>query len=419
MVINLEISSTPASLRRTHRGMVLSLIETEPGISRSELARSFGFSEMAATRIVRELLAAQIVEEIDLSESDNTAKRTVGRPKTGLRVVANSLYAVGITVSAYHSEVSICDAVGKLYANNRIDTPSFDDVTETARFYANALRDLITSSNVDVERIVGVGVSLSARTDPERGEIIRSEYFGWGNDGGSFCEAIQEILDLPIEIENITNALAIAEMRFGTARGVSEFALVHAATFVGASVVSENRIVRGSAGVSGLLGHFRAEKQPLTCACGRNDCLNLSATGFGLLAKMGKLDYPAFDTNKLSFYAESLLRTLEHPSSAKFACKAGRDLAPALDAIAKLLGPQLIILSGHLGANASYFDGVRSALQSDFDLDTNTSFKLLCGSISPVMSASLLALHAFCYSDRFDFERFALVAENQEDSRHG
>lgn len=374
---------------------------------------------MAATRIVRELLAAKIVEEIVLTENENVTKRTVGRPKTGLRVIPNSLFAVGITVSAYHSEVSICDAVGKLYARNRIGTPSFDNVSNAARFYANALRDLIEGSKVDVDRIVGVGVALSARTDPDLRQITRSEYFGWENDGGSFCRAIQETLDLPIQIENIANALAIGEMRFGTARNVSEFALVHAATFVGASVVSDSRVVRGKSGVSGLIGHLRAEETPLTCVCGRNDCLNLSATGFGLLSKIGKLDHPAFDTSKLSFYAESLLTALEDDSSADLIRETGGNLAPALDSVAKLLGPQMIIISGHLGANPLYFEGVKKRLELDYGLNPDSTFKLQRGSISSEMSASLLALHAFCYSDHLDFERFAAVAESRQDAFYG
>jgi predicted NBD/HSP70 family sugar kinase len=419
MVINLKASLTPASLRRTHRGMVLSQIETEPGIARSELARRFGFSEMAATRIVRELLEARIIEEFDLPENESPKNRAVGRPKIGLRVVPKSLFAVGITVSAYHSEVSICDAVGTLHASKRIGSPSFDDVTETARFYAIALRELIAESKVDVERIVGVGVALSARTDPDNREITMSEYFGWENDGGSFCRAIQEILDLPIQIENIANALAIAEMRFGAARDLSEFALVHAATFVGASVVSENHVVRGNSGVSGRIGHFRADNQPLACVCGRNDCLNLSATGFGLLSKLGKLDHPAFDTSKLSYYADSLMAVLEDKSSADMIWAAGGNLAPALDSIAKLLGPQMIIVSGHLGSNQTYFEGVKAALERDFDFKPESPFTLELGSISSVMSASLLALCTFCYSDQLDYERFASVAENREDTLHG
>lgn len=77
------------------------------------------------------------------------------------------------------------------------------------------------------------------------------------HDGGQFCREIQRIIDLPVEIENISNALAIAEMRFGAARDVADFTLVHVTTFVGAGIVSDSKLVRGDTGVSGRLDYDR------------------------------------------------------------------------------------------------------------------------------------------------------------------
>lgn len=417
MVINTNSSATPASLRKTHRGMILSRIQSEPGISRAELARTCGFSEMAATRIVRELLSANIIEEV--TDKGKSAKKHIGRPKTGLRIVKEGLFAVGITVSAYHSEVSICDADGKLCKSYRLENVSLDSVSEAAQFYANALRDLITASGVKVDLIVGVGVALSAITAPERGEIVASEYFGWANDQGQFCREIQRIIQLPVEIENISNALAIAEMRFGVARDVADFTLVHAATFVGAGIVSGSKLVRGDSSVSGRMGHVRSDERPLICTCGRQDCLNLSAAGFGILSRMGKLDHLTFDTSKLTYYADTLLSALADETAADLIAEAGTKVAPVLDSIGNLLRPTMIILSGYLGANAIYFQSVKETLEARFDHNPKTSFKLVRGSISSVEAAALLALHAFCYSNRLDYDRFARAAEPSEDVIYG
>jgi predicted NBD/HSP70 family sugar kinase len=315
--------------------------------------------------------------------------------------------------------VSICDADGTLRASSRPDNVPLGNLIDAARVYAAALRDLIEASEIDVNRIVGIGVALSGRTQPDRAQIVTSDYFGWANDGGEFCREIQKIIDLPVEIENISNALAIAEMRFGGARDVANFTLIHAATFVGAGVVSDNRLVRGESGISGLLGHFRAEQRSLTCVCGRHDCLNLSATGFGLLSQLGKLDHRAFDTSKLSFYATSLLDVLDDPEAANFVAEAGEKLAPALDSAVKLLGPKMTILSGYLGANECYFNAVKDTLERHFDYNHQASFQLVKGRISSVESAALLALHAFCYSDRLDYDRFAQTCEGALGVTHG
>ena len=384
---------------------MLSRIQAEPGVSRAELARGFGFSEMAATRIARELLGAAIIEEFDLPEESSGKQRRLGRPRKGLRINPKGVFAAGITVSAYFSEVSICDANGCTVARKDVNNTCFEDVSETARLYSNALRSLIKETGIDIDRIVGVGVALSAKTSPDQSEIVRSEYFGWDNDGGQFWDEVRRNTGLPVEIENIANALALSEMRFGAARGVSEFALAHVATFAGVSAVSEGRVVRGAWGDAGRIGHFRSHQRPLRCTCGRDDCLNLSATGFGLLAKLEKLDHDTFVRSKLPFYARALLAVLEGDQNTTDLNEAGANLAAAIDPIAKLLAPKLIILSGALGSNDAYFKGAESELTAIYEYSADSNFRLVKGVVSPAKAASLLALHSFCYSDRLDFER--------------
>lgn len=417
MVSNSDTGSTPASLRRAHRGMALSRIQRSPGVSRADLARALGFSDMAATRIVRELLAAGLVEEVDSPRRTRSPRKTLGRPKTGLRIVADGLFAAGITVSAYHSEVTICDAAGEIRASQRVQNPPFDSVQATAQLYARALRDLIEATETPVERIVGIGVALSARTDPSKATILKSEYFGWANDGGLFSRELRKIVDLPVEIENIANALAISEMRFGAAQDVETFALIHAATFIGASMVSERRVVRGATGISGQIGHLRAKPRNLICVCGRNDCLNLSASGFGLLSTQGALDHQRFDTRRLNDYASALIATQQDADAADSIAQAGGLLAPAIDGMAKLLGPEVVIVSGRLGADPAYFDGLRTTLQHDFELSADTPYRLVRGTIASDRSAALLALHAFGYSDRLDYDRFAETASQDGAAR--
>lgn len=400
--------SSPASLRRTHRGLVLSLIQASPGIARAELARALGFSEMAATRIVRELVEADIVEEITAADSGKRKpSKRLGRPKIGLMIRGEGLFAAGITVSAYHSEVTICDANGVLCARAEIPYLVSDDIGETARAYGRKLLALIDGAGIDPARIVGVGVALAARTSLKENEIVRSDYFGWGNDGGLFQRELEAALGLPIRIDNISNALATGEMRFGAARGVDDFVLVHVATLIGAAVMTGGKLIRGKDGVSGMIGHFRSAPAAHRCVCGRRDCLNLNATGFGILSKLGKIASDGFDRTQLQTYAAHLLEVVESADKAPLLESAGACLAPALDGVCKMLGPEKVIISGYVGANDAYIAGLRTALSRDFGTEMSGRLPVVPGQVAPVQAAALLALSTFCYSDLLDFERFS------------
>lgn len=390
---------------------MLSRIHAEPGVSRTELARILGFSEMAATRIARDLLGAGLIEEASVAPPGAQKRRRLGRPKIGLKINPTGAYAAGITVSAYYSEVSICDANGKTIARREVESGTFKDVAETARLYSEALLALIRASGIDMARIVGVGVALSAKTNPSVNSGIRSEIFGWSDDGSRFWDEIRACTGLPVIVENIANALALSEMRFGVARDVSEFVLVHVATLAGVGAVSDNRIVRGSGGDAGRIGHFRSEKTSLRCTCGRDDCVNLSATGFGILGRLGQLDGPRFDPANLSRYASALVGVLSDPASAPLVSDAGKQVAGALDSVAKLLAPEMIVISGILGAEESYFQGILGEMAKSFDYGSNSGFQVVKGQISPFDAASLIALHAFCYSDQLDIDRLVESAE--------
>ena len=408
-------SATPASLRRTHRGMALALAQRFEGISRVEIARSLGFSEMAATRIVRELLDVGILEEIAAEPARDAApSRRLGRPKIGLRVRGEGLFAAGITVSAYHSDVSICDANGEIVARRTIPYLVEDDIAGTARAYGRHLNDLIEASGIDARKIVGVGVALAARTLPDENVIVRSDYFGWGHDDGAFHEGLRSVVDLPVRIDNIANALAIGEMRFGLAREIGDFVLIHVATVIGAAIMTGGRLVRGWNGIAGMIGHMQSEPAAHRCMCGRTDCLNLNATGFGILSGLGLVETGAFEPDHLQDYATRLLDVIESPEGPGLMREAGRRLAPGIDAIRKLLGPETVILSGYVGANPAFVEGVNGA-----NLRAPDAPQAVAGSIAPTQAAALLALTAFCYSDNLDFERFVAIAAGARSSGKG
>ncbi len=408
MVNKIRDASSPASLRRTHRALVLSRIQIEPGVARSELAQALGFSDMAATRIIRELLAAGLISEMETVPDDaSPPRKRLGRPKIGLRIVGSGLFGAGITVSAYYSEVSLCDANGAMVARERLAYLGGEDLAATARRYGDALARLIDRSDVDPARIVGVGVALAARTSPDGRQIVKSDYFGWGADDGLFRREVERLTGLPTQIENIANALAIAEMDFGVARGVSDFALIHAATLIGAASMSGGRLVRGRDGVSGMIGHCRAQPSGLRCVCGRSDCLNLSSTGFGLLSRLGQIADTAFDRTRLEDYAARLLEAVEDDRTTPLIAEMGANLASTLDTLCKLLGPEMVILSGYLGGNAHYIDGLRAAIPAEQGRTMMDPVPIVQGAIPPTQAAALLALKIFGYSPKLDFDRFA------------
>lgn len=370
-----------------------------------------GLSDMAATRIVRELLEARVVREMPAAKKPSTsAGRSVGRPKIGLTLRKGSVYGAGMTFSAYHAEVSLTDGNGEIIGRRKVRNPPFSDPLGCARLFSGELDRLIEELGVPRQRICGVGIVLSAIVDPETGAIIRSDYFGWEDDAGAFSNCVREMLGLPVSIRNIADAIAVSEMQYGIARQVRNLVLIHTATLTGASIVTNGEVLLGHDGFAGRIGHLAYEEKDYSCVCGRNDCLNLSASGFAILKSLDLHDDACFQAAHIEDYAGLLMRAVNRGCDDTLR-RAGGSLAPLLDMVAATLNPELVVLSGYIGAQASFLDGAKSAYGAYRPNNGAAPLDIVAGSIPAVQSAPMLALSELCFSDLFDFETFLSTAD--------
>ena len=94
---------------------------------------------------------------------------------------------------------------------------------------------------------------------------------------------------MPCRVTNDANAAAMGEMTYGVARGMKNFIMITLGTGVGSGIVVDGKIVYGSDGFAGELGHFVVDHTPAgrKCGCGRSGCLETycSATGVARTAR--------------------------------------------------------------------------------------------------------------------------------------
>ena len=122
----------------------------------------------------------------------------------------------------------------------------------------------------------------------------------WGHNGVvPLAEMFSKKLNIPVGLTNDANAAAIGEMQYGVARGMKNFIMITLGTGVGSGIVVDGKMVYGSDGFAGELGHVvmvRGE-EGRSCGCGRTGCLEAycSATGVARTARefLEKSDEPS------------------------------------------------------------------------------------------------------------------------------
>lgn len=130
-------------------------------------------------------------------------------------------------------------------------------------------------------------------TDSRYGWILATNKPGWRD--ADIVAAITQPFDRPFALDTDVNGAALAEMRWGCARGLQDFAYVTVGTGIGVGLIVHGQPTRGIG--HSEIGHIRVPRLPgdtVASACRyHHDCVEGLASGSALVAR---LDGRAVDT---------------------------------------------------------------------------------------------------------------------------
>lgn len=187
---------------------------------------------------------------------------------------------IGGTTSKY----GIVDDSGKILEQGRVETCCSDDPRDFVKRVSEVLRPLIEKFG-GTQSFRGLGIG-APNGNFYTGSIDRAPNLKW--KGVVPLKAMfEESLGLPVVVTNDANAAAMGEMIYGGAKGMKDFIIVTLGTGLGSGFVADGKLIYGSTGMAGELGHIIIEKNGRQCGCGRKGCLETyaSATGLVLTAK--------------------------------------------------------------------------------------------------------------------------------------
>lgn len=124
----------------------------------------------------------------------------------------------------------------------------FSSIVEEARKLLNT-----AASREAVERI---GIACGGPLDVERGRILSPPNLpGW--DDIPITELISDALGAPARLLNDADAGAVAEWKYGAGRGCRNLVFLTFGTGMGAGLILNGRLYRGTNGLAGEIGHVR------------------------------------------------------------------------------------------------------------------------------------------------------------------
>src|SRR5207245_6024314 len=99
---------------------------------------------------------------------------------------------------------------------------------------------------------------------------------------------VAEVTGLPTFLDGDAKALALAEGRFGAARGVDDYVAMVVSTGVGGGIVVGGVLLDGATGNAGHVGHVIVEPDGRLCGCGARGCRGAGVSGTATRAITGR-----------------------------------------------------------------------------------------------------------------------------------
>ncbi|GAA3835588.1 ROK family transcriptional regulator [Streptomyces chiangmaiensis] len=330
-----------------NQAVVLELVRRSRGVSRADLQRESGLSSQTISNITRRLIDDQLICE---STPNGSAR---GRPSIPLVTEPDGAYSVGVHIDPARLTIVLLDLDGEVRLGRQEHTPQATNPSEVTAFIADAVDGLITEAGIDRARVLGLGIAAPGPLDVEAGLLLDPPQLpNWRNV--QLRADLHEATGLPVLLDKDVTAAATAELRSST-EASNSFVFLYLGSGVGASVVLDNQVIRGTTNNVGEIGdlvvdpdaeelEWSGRRGGLAAAC-VPEALVLQAARVGLMPVPNLNDYIAVDDACSALCARAsagdavAARILEH---------AARRVAVGLGVLVNLLDVPRVVLGGPL-----------------------------------------------------------------------
>lgn len=248
---------------------------------------------------------------------------------------SESSLAIGVDLGGHHLRAAVINGRGEILSQKQINTDQSRELDAVLAQMGSLCAEL--EAKYASEKVLGVGVGIPGFMDHTTGLLTSSPNFPqWGNV--NLHEAMKKKFTLPCVTENDANLAGLGEYWMGAAKGAKMLVALTLGTGVGGAVVQEGRVLKGSRGLAGELGHMVIDPRGPVCGCGGRGCLETLASGGSVERLTGSSAKDVYERARGG--DQTSIEVFEN---------LGRNLGMGLSSLAQIFDPDLFVLGGQVG----------------------------------------------------------------------
>jgi len=175
---------------------------------------------------------------------------------------------LGVDIGGTQIKAASVDESGSIVQSRRVNTPA--SLSEFRQAVISVLQELIPPTGV---RALGIGCKGIINPETSRVDALPGTLHYL--EGHLLSEILAPALPARTMIvaDNDARVALAGEIAWGTARTYRNALMLTLGTGVGGAVLVDGRILRGSTGAAGHIGHLTIDPDGVLCICGNRGCL--------------------------------------------------------------------------------------------------------------------------------------------------
>ena len=186
------------------------------------------------------------------------------------------------------------------------------------------------------DEVSGVGLAVPGTFDDSAGTILIFPNLPGPWQGHQILAPVANASSKPTALINDARAFALAESILGAARGLRTVACLVLGTGIGGGIIIDGKVITGSTGAAGELGHVIVDPNGNKCGCGSRGCLETTSATVAICTN-AKSKTPADAYEKAAAGDAIALEAFKI---------AGRGLGVAITSIMVTLSPDAFVIGG-------------------------------------------------------------------------
>ncbi len=337
-----------AEMRGINRSAVLDFVRREGPAARSQVAEELQLSLPTVMRIIDELIEEGLVVETGAKEWSGGRKRSL------VEFSGFNQFMIGIDLGGTTIYGAVADLNGRIHHELTVQYQHTNS-EESYQCLCQMVTSLLERAGGAGQRVRGIGVGAPGITSAVEGVVYVAPYLGW--EGFPLKTRLRADFGLPVIVDNDVNLASLGELWFGAGlQNVNNLVVITMGTGIGAGVVLDGALYRGSHHAAGEIGYLvmdRSQLQHEYPGFGAFEQL-VSVTGIAGRARMalrqqGMLDRPSLTAVEVFEAAargdQWVMAVFEETVDY---------LAQAIAVVALCYDPDVIVLGGEIARSAGF-----------------------------------------------------------------